>query len=375
MRRVQCMYWRQDLGVFGVMDLARNALDLWYSGKDLKYDISESGYCHTKFPILTTLNLKHLCEYGETEGVARLRNLIAKKYSCCSENVLLTNGTSEGLFVLLNSILEPGDEVIVCVPYYVDVHLVTKQIPIHYIQIQIDVTKQFDIERIYNVVTDKTKCIIFNFPNNPSGVTISSAQQKEIFRFAEERKIYAISDDVFSGLYPSALPVLSGKYWISLNGMSKSFGYPGARLGWIVAHKEIIEKALYLKETINVATNIVSQRLAFSLLKKDKCILSRNNTNIRKNLSYIRETLSHQLIFQMSNYQGGCCMLLLYNSEVNAISSTALCNLIYEKTSILVAPGDCFGITNGIRIGFGMRHNKFKKIFKKFLSVCEDILR
>lgn len=358
-----------------MMTSDRSALDLWYTGKFPKYDISESGYCHSKFPILTAFNLKRLCEYGESEGDIRLRNLIAKKYLCNGGNVLLTNGTNEGLYILLNSILEPGDEVIICVPYYVDVHLVTKQIPIRYTQIQIDVMKQFDIKKIYNAVTDKTKCIIFNFPNNPSGVTISRAQQEELFRFAEEQKIYAISDDVFSGLYPDALPVLSGKYWMSLSGISKSFGYPGARLGWIVADEAIIRKALSLKETINVVTNVVSQHLAFSLLKREKRILHRNNADVRKNLFYIQETLTRRSIFQMSDYQGGCCMLLLYNSALNPIGSTELCSFIYEKSDILVAPGDCFGIPNGIRIGFGMRHGKFKRIFEKFLATCEEVLK
>ncbi|MGH9677797.1 MAG: pyridoxal phosphate-dependent aminotransferase, partial [Candidatus Acidiferrum sp.] len=193
--------------------------------------------------------------YTVTQGIPELRNRIQgdvrKRFSHADREVFITSGTSGGLLLALWATVNPGDEVIVLDPYFICYpHMITLA---GGVMVTVDTYPDFglDVERVRAAITPRTKAIIVNRPNNPTGRVYSREALREIARLAQERSILLMSDDVYRAFcYDSAFhsPAEFNSDVLVFDGFSKRYGMTGWRLGFAHGPSRIIEEMIKLQQ-------------------------------------------------------------------------------------------------------------------------------
>lgn len=353
-----------------------NNLGKWYERKTTKNDISESGYIYSdECAFSINVNLNGISEYLPAYGDNKLITVIKQKYNIKQNEVLVTNGVSEGMNLVLNAIIKDKDEVIVIEPYYINLSELIGDLGGVYDKIDIDADNFNIINNIYDHITPKTKLIIMNFPNNPLGVSMPIEQKINLIKYAAERNIYIVCDDIFMDFNPSPSYVHID-YWnvISLNSVSKVYGAPSLRVGWIIANEKIIKNCVSLKDWLNISTSALPQEVAVQLLN-DTNLITTIRANVANNRNFLNDLLKNSANFKIvGKGTDGCCALIEYNNRKKQISSTEFCSIIYNTANILIAPGDLFGYPFTFRLGFGMDHKIFQEIFLQFYQAAKNLI-
>ena len=214
--------------------------------------------------------------YTQTWGTEELRAGIAEYYDTRFgtkvENVMVTSGVSGGLFLALLATINPGDEVIFADPYFVMYpHLVNllggKPVPV-------DSYPDFKLTpaRVEAAITPKTKMLIVNSPANPTGVTLDRAELEALAAVAKKHDLLVITDEIYEALlYDEKAATMAGMYEkvILLNGLSKSAGMTGWRLGWAAGPADIIQAMNTLQQYTFVCAPSIVQMAAVTALKAD----------------------------------------------------------------------------------------------------------
>jgi aspartate aminotransferase/aminotransferase len=206
--------------------------------------------------------------YTVTQGISEVRRKIREKYAGQISpededwDVFITAGVSGGLLLSFLAILDPGDEILVPDPYfciYRDLALMLNAVPRYY-----DTYPDFALcaEKIEAAITAKTRAIVVNSPSNPTGIVCSQAVLEQVVEVARRHKLYLIYDeiyDIFCYDEPHAQCLGSYEQVILLNGMSKSAGVPGWRLGYVFAPKELVGQMLKLQQYTIVCAHSAAQ--------------------------------------------------------------------------------------------------------------------
>jgi aspartate/methionine/tyrosine aminotransferase len=317
--------------------------------------------------------------YNPTMGSDLLRNKIANLYGpdTAAENILVTTGAIEADFLLSNTLVNDGDKVVILWPAYQALYSTAEACgaQLEFWKLSADNYFQPDLKKLSAILDKKTKLLVLNIPNNPTGAVISEQQLKTILRWAEEYDFYVLCDEVYhelifqDGIVPPYARSLS-KRAISVGSMSKAYGLSGLRLGWIAGPESIIEQCWSYKDYTSISNSPISDYLAQFALDKFDLISKRNYRIITKN----RETLK-QWFEEHSQYfdyylpeAGVLCFPGLKNIP---ISSKELALDLFDKKSLLVVPGECFDIPNHLRIGFGGDTHKLEKS----LAIFSDYLK
>jgi len=316
--------------------------------------------------------------YNPTSGSDKLKAAVASLYqhNVRPENVLITTGAIEADFHLTNSLVNKGDTVIAQFPAYQALYSTAEArgAKIKYWQMRPENEYQPDIDKLKRLVDTKTKLIVLNIPNNPTGAVINEAQLKTILKWAEEQDFYVLCDEVYheleltKGIIPPYGRSLSKKA-ISVGSMSKAYGLSGLRLGWIAGPPEVIQKCWEGKDYTTISNSPLSDFLAtFALLNREK-IMQRNLAIARKNfntlLSWFKQN-EHFFEYHMPQV-GVLCFPKLKNIP---LTSQELCEKIFNEKKLLLVPGECFDMPGHLRIGFGGESKKFETC----LSILSDYL-
>lgn len=354
-------------------------LSIWEN--EVEWNLSESGvHPYTLNELLSKEEIDNLLSirlgYGQTNGSIELRNAISQLYHNIDlDNILVTNGSAEANFIAIWCILEPGDELIYMLPNYMQIWGLAQSFGV--VVKSFHLREEFnwgpDIEEIRNLISSKTKMIAVCNPNNPTGSVLNEDTMKDIIHLAKEGDFWVYSDEVYQGasLNDDETPSLQGFYDKTLitGGLSKAYALPGLRIGWLVGPKEIIAKAWAYHDYTTISSNILSNHIATAVLqKKRKHVLDRNRSILKENLAILKEwVLKHSDIFKLVSPQAGGIAFIKYNMNIN---STEFTTKLREEKSVLIVPGDCFGMDNYIRIGFATD----KGYLVKSLDVIDDFL-
>ncbi len=214
--------------------------------------------------------------YTQTWGTEELRDGITEYYdtrfNAKVENVMVTSGVSGGLYLALMATINPGDEVIFADPYFVMYpHLVNL---LGGIPVPVNTYPDFKLnpERVEAAITPKTKMIIVNSPGNPTGVTLNRAELEALAAVAKKHNLLVITDEIYEALqYDEKAATMVGMYEnvILLNGLSKSAGMTGWRLGWAAGPSDIIQAMNTLQQYTFVCAPSIVQKAAVVALKAD----------------------------------------------------------------------------------------------------------
>jgi aspartate/methionine/tyrosine aminotransferase len=303
--------------------------------------------------------------YTETRGAPSLRETIASTYDTVTADQVLTFvGAQEGIFAAMHALLGPDDHAITVIPNYQSV----ESVPLSLCAttgIALDPRRnwELDLDHVRGAIRPNTRAVCINFPHNPTGKVISRQTLDSLISICRERGIYLFSDEVYRLLerrLEMTLPQVADLYekGLSLGVMSKAYGLPGLRLGWI-ASKDValLQRMERVKHYTSICSSAPSELLAQIALKARERILVRNRALIAENLpileGFFRE---HAHLFEWSTPDGGStgfpCYLGSEGVEVFAAD-------LVENAGVLLLPGSVYKSdlgatpTNRFRVSYG----------------------
>jgi aspartate/methionine/tyrosine aminotransferase len=328
-------------------------------------NLTESGFHPFTLRELLTAEQLRMVEdtvlgYGQTNGSIAVRERIAALYpGLTTDNILVTNGSSEANFVVCHTLLEPGDEVVMMVPNYMQIWGIAEElgaIPIAF-HLREDRSWAPDLEELRSVVSERTKMITVCKPSNPTGNTLTQDEMREIVSIAESVGAWVHADEVYRGAeldgeeIPSFIG-LSDRVTVSC-GLSKAYALPGLRLGWLAGPTDTISTSWAFHDYTSIAAGILSHTVAeIALAPENRSrILNRNRSMLRKNLKTTLDWVdSHGDLLRFVPPKAGGMAFMHYDLEIN---STELADWLREEHSVFILAGDCYGMDNYFRIGIG----------------------
>lgn len=356
------------------------ALERWMTAHELHvaYDIAESGILPQTVGDLLAFEpeakreqvLRDLLDlrlgYSEATGTLALRSLLAETYANCGpENILVTTGAIEANFLLFNVLLNPGDHVVAPYPAYQQLYSVPRAIgcDVDLWQVRHEDGFRFELEDLEMLVKPDTRLIVVNSPHNPTGAVLTPGEMQAVYNIARSVGAMVLSDEAYRWLTipggdDPAPPMFNlGPGGISVGTLSKPFGLPGLRLGWMAAPAEVVAECWFTRDYVSLSPGKLNDALAILAIKHRDKIIDRNEAIITKNLSIANAWFAkHADILAWSPPRGGLLALLHYNLD---IPSLELANTLAEQYSVMLAPGSAFGFEHHLRIGIGQEPSVF----------------
>ncbi len=298
--------------------------------------------------------------YGWTNGSEALRQSVARLYNNkTADNVIVTNGSAEANFLLVMSLLNPGDELVVLVPNYLQIWGWAKAIGVTVkdVLLQESLGWQPNIDDVRAALTKRTKMIAVCNPNNPTGSVLSEQTLRDLVRVAQEHELILHADEVYRGAELNGIesPSLVDLYdkAIITAGLSKSMALPGLRIGWLVGPEAEIYEAWRCKDYTSITTSAISEFIGNIVVQPDKReqILARSRAILNHNTALLKHWLDENSeLFSCNLPQAGGMAFVRYTMPIN---STELVHKLREECSIMLLPGDVYGLDHYIRIGIG----------------------
>jgi len=357
-------HWEEPLRI----DLFRMERTQCLYENEVEFNLSESGVLPLRVEeVLEGTGAEFLSlglKYPESDGSRELRENIAQWYGATHEHVLVTNGGSEANFTALWGLLEKGDHAAIMLPNYLQAWGLSRAYaartnPFHLLERRENRKPRWalDIEGLRRAVSKKTKLIVVTNPNNPTGAVLNEDEMAEILRVARKANAWLLVDEIYRGAEVSGplSPTFWGRYdkLLITSGLSKAFGLPGLRIGWIAGHPKTIAKLCAYRDYTTLTPTILSDRLARIAMEpaRREKILERTRAIIRRNLPQLESWIhSHDDIFTYIPPMAGAITYFKYKLP---ITSTKLFDKLREERSVLITPGDHFGGGCYVRVGFG----------------------
>jgi aspartate/methionine/tyrosine aminotransferase len=329
------------------------------------YNLTESGFHpFTLGELLTPDQLAELHDtvlgYGQTNGSVALRERIAALYpGLGADNVLVTNGSSEANFVVCHTLLEPGDEVVMMVPNYMQIWGIAEEMGATPRAFHLREENGWapDLDELRLLVGDRTRLITVCNPNNPTGHTLGADDMREIVAIAESVGAWVHADEVYRGAEldgeESASFVGLGDRVIATGGLSKAYALPGLRVGWLAGPAETVATAWAYRDYTSITAGILSHAIAEIVLAPDlrPKTLARNRSLLADNLELTLDWVAgHGELLRFIPPKAGGMAFMHYDLDIN---SSELSDWLRTEYSVFILAGDCYGMDHYFRIGIG----------------------
>ncbi len=303
--------------------------------------------------------------YTQTFGSAALLDEIAKTYDSVEpEHVLCFAGAEEAIYIANQVLLGEDDHAILITPNYQAAETVPLSIcEVTGVPLEIDRGWDLDIDRLRDAVRPNTKLVSINFPNNPTGRILPRDSLDAIIEVCRRQGIWLLSDEVYRLIerdpairLPQAVDLYERA--ISLNVMSKAYGLPGLRIGWVACKdRALLTRFERYKHYLSICNSAPSEILAIIALKASDRILDRNRAIVRTNLAALDEFFAdHQALFDWEAPDGGCVAFIRYKGRDGV---SAFTKRLVEEAGVLFLPSTIFRSEiaevppDCLRVGFG----------------------
>ncbi|MEO0493810.1 MAG: aminotransferase class I/II-fold pyridoxal phosphate-dependent enzyme [Actinomycetota bacterium] len=305
--------------------------------------------------------------YTETWGAPDLREAIAATHrSIDASQVLGFAGASEGIFAANSVLLDADSHAIVVTPNYQSHETLPSAIcEATGVPLDPDDGWSLDIDRVAAAVRPNTKLVTINFPHNPTGAILDRDRYDALIELCRHHGIHILHDEIFHGLGPTGtehLPFVADVYerGLSLNVMSKAYGLPGLRIGWIATQDaEVLARMERMKHYLSICSSGPSERLAIIALQHRDTIIGRNNAIIDANLPKWDAFFErHPARFEWRHPDGSCMAFPRYLGPEGA---EEFCRSLVEDAGVLLLPSTIYrsevgpSYTDRFRLGFGRR--------------------
>jgi aspartate/methionine/tyrosine aminotransferase len=302
--------------------------------------------------------LDEALRYTQTNGTGELRASIAALYAGATiDHVNVTNGGSEANYIAMWKLVEPGDEVVMMVPNYMQTWGLARAFGATVREWPLaDHTGrwQIDLERM---VSARTRLIVICNPNNPTGARFAAADLDRIAAVAARHGTWVLADEIYRGaeLDGRETPTMWGRHdrVIVTSGLSKAYALPGLRIGWAAAPPALVASMWGYHDYTTIAPGALNDWLARRALEPERRmqILARTRRILNENFPIVAAWLDAQGgLFSYTPPEAGAIVWVRYH---HAINSTDLVTRLRVDESVLVVPGDHFGMDHHLRFGFG----------------------
>ena len=301
-----------------------------------------------------------LLGYGQSNGSDELRGLIAGQYSDATEaNVLVTVGGAEANFTCFWHLVDQEGPAAVILPTYGQVPGLLDSFdgrlsPVHLIE---EEDWQPNLEELERALQGGARFVLITNPNNPTGASLTDESMDAIASMTEKHGAWILADEVYAGAETGTEPTRS--FWgchdrvLVTNSLSKAYGLPGLRLGWILGPPDLVNELWGRTDYTTIAPASVSDVLACLALRPDNRarIMERTRGIVRANLGLIEGWMGEQEgRFRYRAPDAGAICYAHYDAPVN---STEFAEKLRTEKDVLVVPGDHFGMDHYLRLGFG----------------------
>jgi aspartate/methionine/tyrosine aminotransferase len=347
------------------MRLTPFLLDQWLSRHASSIDFNLGGSTGPRWTISDLLQLtggdahERLLQsdlvYGLSAGSEGLRDAIAGMRNVPSEHVLVVAGGSEALLLLMYLAAEPGANVIVPFPGFPPYHALPESMGLEVRRYHVRREDQYrvDLDEVKRRADAKTKLIVVNSPHNPTGGTLTDDEMRELHDFAAERRIQFVSDEVFHPVYhgPASVSAARLPHATVIGDFSKAFALSGLRLGWIIEpDHDRREEYLNMREYVSISNTTVGEFFAEIAVRHHEVVLGRTQEVASTNLRLVERLVEeHADTLDWIRPAGGMTAFI----RVRGGSGREFCEGAVEH-GLLLTPGDCFGVPDHVRLGFGV---------------------
>jgi aspartate/methionine/tyrosine aminotransferase len=340
--------------------------------QDVEYNLSESGV----HPLLlsellgndpdsadrflgTNLNYPHV------NGIPELRQNIARTYNGASpDNVLVTVGAAEANYISVRTLLSPGDEIVMMLPNYMQIWGIARNhgLRLGTFHLREETGWAPDVAELESVLTPDTRLIAVCNPNNPTGRTLTEPEMDAIVACADRVGAWILADEVYRGanrVSDQENPSFYSRYdkVLAIGSTSKAYGLPGLRIGWVVAPSETIDDIWARHEYVTISATMLSNVLAAIALSPEvrPRLLQRTRDYIRKGYPVLQEWMDgHADTFSVRPPDAAAIAFVRYHLDINSSEFT---ERLRKEKSVLIVPGDHFGMDHFLRISFGLPHD------------------
>ncbi len=315
--------------------------------------LGETGYLDTLLD--TELN------YPQVNGTDELRDTIAALYPGATRaHVLVTVGAAEANFITVQTFAEAGGEVVVMVPNYMLVWGAAHNFgaPVKTFPLREDEGWAPDLDALDAAVTEATTLIAVCNPNNPTGYILTEDEMDAIVAIADRVGAWILADEVYSGAEQGTdiqTPSFWGRYdkVLALNSLSKAYGLPGLRIGWVVGPPDMLEAIWRRHEYTTIAATMLSNKLATLALSPEvrPRLLERTRRYVRRGYSVLEVWLKeHGDLFAWTPPQAAAIAFVKYNLDIPSVDFV---ERLRQEQSVLLVPGAHAGLDHHLRISFG----------------------
>ena len=348
-------------------DIEPALLEDWFRSRyfDARIDISSSGMQNYSLGQLRSMLGVTVGELDDlpfrdspTLGCEPLRSAIAARYAPTrAERVMVTHGSTEGIFLALSAIVRPGDEVVVLSPVYQSLSSVAAALGATLRIWELSPAENFtpDLDRLAALITPKTRAVVVNFPHNPTGAMLDPQGYHQLLELVEKAGCYLFWDAAFGELVydftPLPDPASIMEKCVSFGTMSKAFGLPGLRIGWCIAPPEVLATMVKLRDYVTISTSPLNELLATRVMERVDTVVG----PLREQARFNRLLLSawaaeHPDLISLPMPHGGVSS---FPALPRGVDTIALCDKLLDEHGVLLVPGLCFGHPDRVRLGFG----------------------
>ncbi len=303
--------------------------------------------------------------YPHVNGIPELRKNIAALYdNATPDNVLVTVGAIEANYLTVRTLLSAGDEIVIMLPNYMQIWGIAKNhgLDVKTFHLREENSWAPDLDELESIVTPNTKMIAVCNPNNPTGRAMTTEEMDKIVAIAERNGAWILADEVYRGaerLIEGETPSFYGRYdkVIAMGSMSKAYGLPGLRVGWAVGPEKTLDEMWARHEYIAISATMLSNKLTALALSPEvrPRIIERTRNYIREGFPVLQKWMDlHENVFSLTPPDAAAIAFIRYDLDINSTEFTT--RLLNEK-SVLIVPGDQFGMDNFLRISFGLPHD------------------
>jgi aspartate/methionine/tyrosine aminotransferase len=298
--------------------------------------------------------------YSQSNGTIPLREALAAQYlGATPEHIEVTNGTSEANYLLALSLLRDGDEVAMEVPNYMQFGGLPKSCGarLRTFRLVLDRGWEPDWDEFEQAVNEKTRLVYLSNPNNPTGSVLTKEAMRRVVARCEQVDAYLLADEVYLGAEIDCERTRS--FWgmsdcvIVTSGLSKAYGIPGVRIGWIAGPKEVVAQCWGQHDYITIGPSKISDAVARVAVQAEnrERLYARTRAILQQNLPIVQnwiESFGGKLEFREP--RAGALCLVRYNSPTPSYS---LCERVRVNQSVLIVPGVHLGLEGFVRLWLG----------------------
>jgi aspartate aminotransferase len=328
---------------------------------------------------------QNFTKYTAETGIWELRDAIAQKYNrdygthYTADNVLVTSGAKQALYNIAAALFEPGDEVLIPIPYWVSFPEQIKLVGAKPVFIHTAKNFQLSAELVKEHITPRTRALILNSPNNPAGTVLSRKDLQEIVALAQRHQLFVIYDEcyekfLYEGKHVSAVE-LDTEGVIAVSSASKTYAMTGWRVGWSVAPKELTRAMATIQSHTTSHPTSISQRAALAAITGDQSCVERMLAEYRRRRECVLDELRAMDGLEFVVPQGAFFIFpdvsRFFNEKIQ--NSVELARYLLEEAHVAVVPGAAFGADRCVRISYATSIENVREGLRRFAQALERL--